>query len=339
MLKNYRRLLMVIAVLAAGTLVFKIWPRRPKYIRPHSPSKEIVQSLLGSPVDLGAPTIAKINSVKKTAVEPSAADKKCVAEAMDIARMSTVRVVDLVMTGKQELKICGPAHAHLKELVEKIKAECIDKPNLTDIQKQECKANIGLYRASLVDELTNGADLTQLSESALLNKAFAIFNEGLWKDKEQGPVVVGRTDQVANELLRRRPDWDFAQKLKVIARMLTGDAKGMAAIAMKARQIHPEDADFLEASFFSTMQTSPDKLMADVDAHIRQFPDDPIGHYWKAAAYSLQHDEKNAKTEVEQAKWLDPDNARYRDTLNKLSNANDGSAFSVQIKLPFDDMD
>lgn len=338
MVEKYRPVLLVLLVAVVITLLYRFWPHSSKYVRPQSPSKEIVKTLLESPVDLGT------KSPNRPATNESVAahndlEAKCVAEAMDIARMSLVRVVELVMDDRQELKVCSSSHGFLKDLVSKIKSDCVRKETLSSAQKQTCSAHIALYRALLVDQLTKDSDLTLLPESALLNKAFTIFSGEAIKDKTQATSVVAKTDRIADELLRRRPDWDFAEKLKLAARMVSGDASGMAQIAEKAMQTHPEDADFLEAGFYSMMQGSPKRLLTATENHLRLFPDDPIGHYWMGAAFHALHDDGNASAQVKQATRLDPSNQRYQDTLKGLSTGSSESAFSMQINLPFDGME
>jgi hypothetical protein len=290
-------------------------------------SKKLLKETAEAPVQFPTPPT----------IEKSATGNACVEDVTSFS-MSTEKFAELVMDGRYQMaNDCGQNEAGVNRLARSIQEKCVRQAALTEAKKRECLTDIAYYRAFLIEALTSQEnDLSRLSEPVLLNKAIASFWDQGWKDPVRGRELSRKVDAIADELLRRRPEWEFAYKLKLSTRDIEHDYAGMAALAEKAYAVHPDDGEVLEATFASRSYSN-EILTAKVGAYLRDFPQDDVGYYWKAWALNREGKTEAAGAALHTAIALDPGNERYRNTLATLTSGGK-DPFYYQFRLPFEDL-
>ncbi len=206
----------------------------------------------------------------------------------------------------------------------------LNKANLlklcaTDVTTPPCQQAAIFFKVGLLDFVTKATDLHQLTEQQLVAKFLAQFDPLLMNGKDQTHFATMKN--IAVEMLKRNPAdpqyQDAFLQSEMIPNMQTEGATKYSAdfdSLLKEKLLErPYDEKLQEYSFVRNLYKSLDEKLAQAEAIFAQNPDSSIAAYQLSALYLKKGNLELSKKYLERAIVLNPDSARYKETLRRFN--------------------
>lgn len=233
----------------------------------------------------------------------------------------------------------------LKRLVDSVYASCGQMPPWDEKQKLACQESLLSYRAARLYQYNKGRAIKDLKNAELIQNIVALMATGAVSTPE------GIKELLANslELKERWPDSAPAAKSVALAEFLdmsssfrepAADSLNRVLKAIQdSRRLDPKDWQTFELELFVQTQAEPENAQAKIANLTSQNPENPLSYYYLSWAAWNREDRASAIAYLEDALRLDPNSPRFRDTRQKIDNANFSDViYSIQVGIGFEDL-
>ncbi len=191
-----------------------------------------------------------------------------------------------------------------------------------ETQLADCRFALILYRAQLTEMDTSGAALDKIRDPRVLaDKLVALF--------DTSPSAAA---DVADRMLKLDPGQTTAARASVVARFIDADenaasdadpkwllAAGALERAAKARAAPPEELAEMGVLLTTIRYADPALVTEKAEEIDKAFPASGIGPYYRAWAENQSGRKEDAIRFLREAIKREPGDARYRETLDRLS--------------------
>ncbi len=227
---------------------------------------------------------------------------------------------DITLTGLSSLKKCL-----LKTLPE----------NPDDLKL--CQEELRFYRARVIAELSKNDP--NPSSVVLMNRILALFSRPDIMEKGLDEAV-----KTAEQLVAAEPDLYAARKALVTGRMLegvrvpNGDAElRLMESIRQAQRLNPGDSEVFEAGLTPDLSREDFSTIASkVDEFEKQNPQSGMPYYYRASIAWRQNNREQTTAHLNEAIRREPQNQRFRRTLEKTSKAPLGERNLFGLDMNFD---
>lgn len=210
------------------------------------------------------------------------------------------------------------------------------------VQNDNCTTKVMMYRAQVIDELSEGfADLSRLEPTVLINK--------LWSRTMRGKIGAEDKAQnlaIADALIAKQPDVYGAHKFKVLVHAMdaaTSKNSSDATLDAFERAIENceafdlSDPELTEAEMLVHNARDPQQFREYLSQELEHDPTSPTLRYFQASTLWKDGDRTGAVAILNQLVAQNPKDTRARDTLQKSKTAKPGEKiFNVQLSFRFD---
>lgn len=209
----------------------------------------------------------------------------------------------------------------------------LNKPNLLqqcqdDVSKPACQQAVVFFKVGLLDHLTQKTDLHELTEQQLVAKFLAQFDPKYIEatDAALAEAHFKSMKNIAVEMLKRNPAepqyQDAFFQSEMIPNMQSGGAQKYSAefddLLKQKLQERPYDEKLQEYLFVRTLQDSLETKIKQAEDIFAQNPDSSIAAYQLSALHLKKGDLVLAEKYLQRSVVLNPDSARYRETLRRF---------------------
>lgn len=194
-----------------------------------------------------------------------------------------------------------------------------------DVTTPTCQQAAIFFKVGLLDYVTKTTELNELTEQQLVAKFLAQFDPFYMNGKQQTHFVIMK--KIANEMLKRNPAdpqyQDAFLQSEMIPNMQSEAAPEYSAdfdsLLKEKLKERPYDEKLQEYFFVRNQQKSLDEQLAEAEAIFAQNPDSSIAAYQLSALYLKKGDLLSTKKYLDRAIVLNPDSARYKETLRRFN--------------------
>jgi hypothetical protein len=230
-----------------------------------------------------------------------------------------------------------------KDLADAIYKNCQREKLANDGAKQDCWQALTFFKANLVTKAFGARDLSEADAETLIYLFMAKISQGEYRT----PAELDSLNDVTAHLLQLMPDSPSAYKAATIPRVvadfenmskggsLNPDADTYLEAALK---LNPNDPELQEVSMIRKLYAPGEKISVDkATALVSEKPTSSMAQYFLAGAMENAGHHQEALAAAKRAHDLEPENSRYRETLQKLTRG-EKRAFMIQLGIGFDNL-
>jgi hypothetical protein len=230
-----------------------------------------------------------------------------------------------------------------KDLADAIYKNCRREKLENPSAKQDCWQALTFFKANLVTKAFGARSISEADAETLIYLFMAKISQGEYRT----PAELNSLNEVTEHLVQLMPDSPSAHKAATIPRVVAdfeNMSKGGAlnpevdAYLDSALKINPNDPELQEVSMVRKLYSPGEKISVDkAEALAGEKPDSSMAQYFLAGALENSGHHQEALAAAKRAHDLEPENSRYKETLQKLARG-EKKAFMIQLGIGFDNL-
>lgn len=230
-----------------------------------------------------------------------------------------------------------------KELAEAIYKNCQRDDLIAGRKKEECWQALVFFKAALVAHAFGEKDVNGADAETLVY----LFMYKMSQGELRTPSEIAALKEITDRLIELMPDSPSVMKAAALPRVI-GDFENFSkgteldptvdAYIDEALRLNPSDLELQEISLLRKLYEPSEKLSVQkAEMLVQSQPQSSLAQYFFAGALEHAGRHKEAISAARRAHELEPENNRYRRTLEKLQRGERG-AFTVQLGVNFDNL-